>query len=384
MKIRKNNTLTVAISALLLAGGHTSQIQAADDAYSSQAAPPKFTPGYESYPTPPPGGWEGVIDSIDKQSQQASDTQQQTQTTTQGYSTPTYGTSQMQQPQTMPGYSAPTYGTSQMQQPQSMQGYGTPSYGTTQMQQPQTAPGYGTSGYGSPQMQQPQTAPSAGTPAYGTSQMQQQPQAMPGAAAPAYGTTQMQQLQTMPRSSTPAYGTSQMQQPQTMRGYGTPGYGTPDYYRQPYRGRRDYGSDFSPWGGSGPSFKGPWDSGRGGSSMPWGGSRNMPWDSGRGGRSTPWGGRSMPWDSGRGGRGGFMDKDRFADSWDDMLNAPSDMGEMPGGWTAPSVSVPNPVDVGDEFGTAAEDLPTQMQNVYDDNRRSNTYDDRYDRGGYRR
>jgi hypothetical protein len=82
-----------------------------------------------------------------------------------------------------------------------------------------------------------------------------------------------------------------------------------------------------------------------------------------------------------------MDKDRFADAWDDMLNAPSDMGEMPGGWTAPSVGVPNPVDVGDEFGTAAEDLPTQMRNVYDDNRRSNTYYDRggyddYDRGGY--
>jgi hypothetical protein len=343
MKIRRNNTLTVAISALLLAGSHASQIQAADDAYSSQAAPPRYIPSSESYPPPPPGGWEGVIDSIDKQSQQGSDTQQQTQTT-QGYSAPSYGTSQMQQPQAMPGYS-------------------TPSYGTQQMQQPQTMPGTGASGYGTQQMQQPQT--------------------MPGTGTPAYGTSQMQQLQTMPRSGTPAYGTSQMQQPQ-MQGYGAPGYGTPGYYRPPYGGRRDYGSDFSPWGGSGPSFKGPWDSGRGGSSMPWGGSRDMPWDSGRGGRSMPWGGsRSMPWDSGRGGRGGFMDKDRLGDAWDDMLNAPADMGEMPGGFTAPTVSVPNPVDVGDEFGTAAEDLPTQMRNVYDDNRRSNTYDS-YDRGGYRR
>ena len=86
----------------------------------------------------------------------------------------------------------------------------------------------------------------------------------------------------------------------------------------------------------------------------------MPWDSGRGGRS--------PWDS---GRGGWMDKDKFSDRWDDMLNAPSDMGEMPGGFTAPSVSAPNPVDVGDEFDRAARDAPDQMRNVYDDNRRSN-------------
>jgi hypothetical protein len=75
----------------------------------------------------------------------------------------------------------------------------------------------------------------------------------------------------------------------------------------------------------------------------------------------------MPWDS---GRGGWMDKNRFADSWDDMLNAPSDMGEMPGGIKAPSVSVPNPVDVGDQFDDAARDVPDQMRNVYDDNRRN--------------
>lgn len=31
------------------------------------------------------------------------------------------------------------------------------------------------------------------------------------------------------------------------------------------------------------------------------------------------------------------------------------------------------MDVGDELGTAAQDLPTQMRNVYDDNRRRNTY-----------
>jgi len=140
----------------------------------------------------------------------------------------------------------------------------------------------------------------------------------------------------------------------------TQGYPRPNYRDRNY----NRNSSFSPRGGSGPGFSGPWDSGRGSS---------MPWDSNRGGRSMPWdsgrGGRSMPWDS---GRGGWMNKDRFADGWDDMLNKPSDMGEMPGGFTAPSVSAPNPVDVGDEFNNAARDAPEQMRNVYDDNRRSNT------------
>ena len=47
-------------------------------------------------------------------------------------------------------------------------------------------------------------------------------------------------------------------------------------------------------------------------------------------------------------------------NWDDMLNAPSRMGEMPGGWEAPSISAPNPVDVGDDIDNAARDLPDQI------------------------
>lgn len=37
------------------------------------------------------------------------------------------------------------------------------------------------------------------------------------------------------------------------------------------------------------------------------------------------------------------------------------MGEMPGGWTAPEVSVPNPVDMGDQMQDNMEDLPSQMK-----------------------
>jgi hypothetical protein len=106
------------------------------------------------------------------------------------------------------------------------------------------------------------------------------------------------------------YGSPQGQQPQAMQGYGDTSNLTPGYTR-PYYGGRNYNrsSDFSPWGGSGPSFSGPWDSGRGNS---------MPWDSGRGSSgpsfSGPWDsgrGNSMPWDSGRGGSG-----PSFSGPWD--------------------------------------------------------------------
>ncbi len=187
--------------------------------------------------------------------------------------------------------------------------------------------------------------------------------------------------------------------PQGAQGYGpntdlTPGYRPPHNRNQNYGGGPSFsgpwdggrGGNSMPWssgrGGNGPSFSGPWDGGRG-NSMPWDsgrGGNSMPWSSNRG-SSTPWSGNrgsSMPWDNRRGGsnmpwdsgRGGWMDKDRFANRWDDMLNAPSDMGELPGGYTAPSVSAPNPVDVGDEFQDAARDAPDQMRNVYDDNRQS--------------
>ncbi len=68
------------------------------------------------------------------------------------------------------------------------------------------------------------------------------------------------------------------------------------------------------------------------------------------------------------GRSGFSSwmspgKDNWEQSWDDMINAPSRMGEMPGGWTAPEVTVPNPIDMGDQMQENAQDLPEQMRNM---------------------
>jgi hypothetical protein len=49
--------------------------------------------------------------------------------------------------------------------------------------------------------------------------------------------------------------------------------------------------------------------------------------------------------------------------WDDMINSPSRMGKMPGGWTAPEVTMPNPVDMGDQIQENVQDLPEQVRNM---------------------
>ncbi|VAW51760.1 hypothetical protein MNBD_GAMMA05-63 [hydrothermal vent metagenome] len=56
-------------------------------------------------------------------------------------------------------------------------------------------------------------------------------------------------------------------------------------------------------------------------------------------------------------------KHNMEQGWDDMINAPSRMGEMPGGWTAPEVSMPNPIDMGDQMQDNIKDLPEQIRNM---------------------
>lgn len=54
-------------------------------------------------------------------------------------------------------------------------------------------------------------------------------------------------------------------------------------------------------------------------------------------------------------------KEGAAWMWEDFLVTPNRLGTMPGGWEAPSIVVPNPVDVGDELKDAAIDMPGEMQ-----------------------
>ena len=75
-----------------------------------------------------------------------------------------------------------------------------------------------------------------------------------------------------------------------------------------------------------------------------------------------WGGNNF-W--GRSGPGTWTNpnKQNMEQGWDDMINAPSRMGTMPGGWNAPEISMPNPIDMGDQFQENIQDLPEQIRNM---------------------
>ena len=67
MKKQITNKIALTASLLLIAG---TQVQAADGTPSNITNPPRYVPHSSTYPTPPPGGWEGMIDAIDKQAEQ--------------------------------------------------------------------------------------------------------------------------------------------------------------------------------------------------------------------------------------------------------------------------------------------------------------------------
>lgn len=54
-------------------------------------------------------------------------------------------------------------------------------------------------------------------------------------------------------------------------------------------------------------------------------------------------------------------KEGMSQAWDDMMNAPHRMGRVPPGWKAPTIDIPNPIDVGDEFEKNARRAPTIMR-----------------------
>lgn len=56
-------------------------------------------------------------------------------------------------------------------------------------------------------------------------------------------------------------------------------------------------------------------------------------------------------------------KDAVGNMWDDAINTPNVFGRMPPGWTAPYISVPNPIDVGEEFERNARKFPSEMRKM---------------------
>ena len=137
--------------------------------------------------------------------------------------------------------------------------------------------------------------------------------------------------------------------------YAYPGYPAQRGY-YPYRSQRPYygygyrrPSRYSsgPMGFGMPGMRGPWMTG--------------PWNNGSVNRRNNWfgGGPSSWFGNGR------SPKQGMSRAWDDMINAPSEMGTMPGGWEFPSVSVPNPVDSADELGKGSQDFVREAPNMID-------------------
>lgn len=137
--------------------------------------------------------------------------------------------------------------------------------------------------------------------------------------------------------------------------YGAPGYG---YGPAPYGpGPANRG----PWGG-GPYGGGPYGGGPF-SGGPWGGGspmRGVPFmqsfdmsrpDSFNPMRPRVWGAGPQVW------MNPVDPKDGMSQAWDDMMNAPARMGRVPPGWKAPTIDIPNPIDVGDEFEKNARRAP---------------------------
>jgi hypothetical protein len=135
-------------------------------------------------------------------------------------------------------------------------------------------------------------------------------------------------------------------------------YGGGPYGGGPYGGGPFSGGPFG--GGGGPFNNGPF--GGGGSPM-----RGMPFmqsfDMSRPDSFNPM--RPRVW--GRGPQA-WLDptdpKDGMSYAWDDMMNAPARMGRVPPGWKAPTIDIPNPIDVGDEFEKNIRRAPTIIRDNF--------------------
>lgn len=146
-----------------------------------------------------------------------------------------------------------------------------------------------------------------------------------------------------------------------------PAYGPGPYAGGPFGGG-PYGG--GPFNGGGPFGAGPFNGGgpfgggpfNGGSPM-----RGVPFmqsfdmsrpDSFNPMRPGVWGGGPPAWTN------PTDPQESLSNFWDDMMNAPHRMGRVPPGWKAPSIDVPNPVDVADEFEKNARKAPYIMRDNF--------------------
>ena len=127
-----------------------------------------------------------------------------------------------------------------------------------------------------------------------------------------------------------------------------PGGVPPQYGARPYNSGR---SNSGPFGGNNPMDNfgfGPFNR----DTAPW---ETWPF----GGRDSLWNKKELPF-KGRNPADWFDPadpKEGLAIMWEDLISAPDDLGEMPGGWYVPSISVPNPVDLEDQLEKASKEVP---------------------------
>ncbi|MBL7002632.1 MAG: hypothetical protein ISR69_01225 [Gammaproteobacteria bacterium] len=156
-----------------------------------------------------------------------------------------------------------------------------------------------------------------------------------------------------------------------------PGYNPSNFARAPFN-RMPSSQNYMPWdrfkqnnffprGNNGGfpmgNFNGPWNNGSNAFpniSGPWnnGGWAQAPWENRWKRGNYPFG-KPRQWVD-------FDDpKEGVAEMWEDFIKAPNRLGTLPGGWTAPSISVPNPVDVTNTFGERWRDLPAEVSDQGD-------------------
>jgi len=150
--------------------------------------------------------------------------------------------------------------------------------------------------------------------------------------------------------------------------YGAPGgYGPMPFAGGPYGGGPYGGGPYggAPYGG-GPFGGGPFNGGGpfGGGGSPF---RGVPFmqsfdmsrpDSFNPARREVWGAGPQYW------MNPTDPQDGMSQAWDDMMNAPARMGRVPPGWKAPTIDIPNPIDVGDEFEKNARRAPHIMRDNF--------------------
>ena len=139
--------------------------------------------------------------------------------------------------------------------------------------------------------------------------------------------------------------------------YNSAPYNSGSYNPGPY-GQRPYGQRPYNNNNSGPFGNNPMDNfGFGPFSK---NSNEAPWETWPfGGRDSLWNRREIPFKD-QNPTDWFQPgdpKEGMAIMWDDLISAPDELGEMPGGWQVPSISTPNPVDLEDQLEKASKEIP---------------------------